>query len=102
MHTPPVVVGIYGMLIALAWAACFRYLIVPDPDPTMPATVILSGLGFVAPFGVAYFLEDRRRRARVKAEMDAHRASEAASNSFDEIGSKRCPRALCVTLVSIA
>lgn len=89
MRTPPMMVGIYGFLIAMVCSYGFRLLIVPDPDPTARATVILSALGFAIPFGVAYFLEDRRQRARVEAEMAAHQASEAARKAFDEIASKR-------------
>lgn len=51
----PLVAGLYGAMAASASVIGFRFLVIPDPNPSWIATYIVTGLGFVLPFGVMWY-----------------------------------------------
>lgn len=72
-NTPPIVVGIYGGLIALACGFGMRFLIIPDPDPTSRAIIVLAAIAFVISFGVAMYRAKRREEKTVRDFLNNNR-----------------------------
>ncbi|RVB79840.1 MULTISPECIES: hypothetical protein [unclassified Mesorhizobium] len=62
----PFIGGMYGSLAALVFAFGFRFLIIPDPDPTSQTTIILSGLAFSICFSLTFLREHRRQIAAAR------------------------------------
>jgi hypothetical protein len=62
----PFIGGMYGGLAALVFAFGFRFLIIPDPDPTSQTTIILSGLAFSICFSLTFLREHRRQIAAAR------------------------------------
>lgn len=73
----PFLVAVYGALSALAACTAFRFFVIPDPDPTMFATIMVSTLSFGVCWLVAWYRHRRYGNAvateYLKDDDDANR-----------------------------
>jgi hypothetical protein len=61
----PVPAGICGAIAAALVAYIFRFLVYPDPDPTMRATIIATALRFALPWLYFWNLHRKYHDARL-------------------------------------